>query len=390
MNAPTLHITRSSIAGGICLGMMAFVAGCSQMAPEAKEAPPMPVKVGQPIQKQVTEYADLTGRTAAVESVEIRARVWGYIDKVNFKEGMLVKKGDVLFEIDPRSYKAALNLAEGHLGSAEAKVARLDLDFKRAAALVNSKGISREDYDKTLGDRAEAIAAKAALVGAVEQAKLDLYFTKVIAPVSGRVGRALVTEGNLVQSGQTGGTVLTTLVSVDPIYAYFDVDERSVLRVRQLIREGKFKSAREETWPVFLGLANENNYPHEGKIDFVDNQINPKVGTLRLRGVFPNKDEWLSPGYFVRVRMPIGRPHEAVLISDRVIDTDQGQKIVYVADADNKVAIRHIRLGPLHDGMRAVDEGLSPTDKVILTGLQHLRPGMTVEPTLEPMPKPRP
>lgn len=389
MNPAALSIARTTLAIGSCLGVAIVLAGCSQTAPDAKQAPPMPVKVGYPISRQVTEYGDLTGRTAAVDSVEIRARVWGYIDKVNFKEGMLVKKGDVLFEIDPRSYKAALTLAEGHLGSAEAKVSRLDLDFKRAAALVNSKGISREDYDKTLGDRAEAIAAKAALVGAVEQAKLDLAFTKVIAPVSGRVGRALVTEGNLVQSGQTGGTILTTLVSVDPIYAYFDVDERSVLRVRQLIREGKFKSARDVTWPVYLGLANETGYPHEGKIDFVDNQVNPKVGTLRLRGVFANKDEWLSPGYFVRVRMPIGLAHDAILISDRVIDTDQGQKIVYLADAENKVSIRHIRLGPLHDGMRAVDEGLAVTDKVILTGLQHLRPGMTVEPTVESMPTPR-
>jgi RND family efflux transporter MFP subunit len=209
----------------------------------------------------------------------------------------------------------------------------------------------------------------------------------VTAAVSGRVGRALVTEGNLVQSGQAGGTVLTNIVSVDPIYGYFDVDERTVLRVRQLIREGKFKSARDVAWPVYLGLANEDGYPHAGTIDFVDNQVNPKVGTLRLRGVFPNNDEALTPGYFVRVRIPIGHPHLALLISERAIDTDQGQKIVYVVAQDNKVATRPIRLGSLHDGLRTVEEGLTPDERVIVTGLQQVRPGMTVEAKVVEMPK---
>ena len=242
------------------------------------------------------------------------------------------------------------------------------------------------DFDKAVGDRGETAASLDALKAAVEQAKLDLGFTKVTAAVSGRVGRALVTEGNLVQSGQSGGTMLTTIVSVDPMYAYFDVDERTVLRVRQLIREGKVKSAREVAWPVFLGLANEDGYPHEGTINFVDNQVNPKVGTLRLRGVFPNKDEALSPGYFVRVRVPIGHPHKALLISDRAVDADQGQKIVYVAGQDKKVAIRPIRLGSLHDGLRAVEEGLTPDERVIVTGLQQVRPGMVVAANVIEMP----
>jgi RND family efflux transporter MFP subunit len=238
-----------------------------------------------------------------------------------------------------------------------------------------------------VSEHSEAVANIVALKGTAEQAQLDLGFTKVTAAVSGRVGRALVTPGNLVQSGQSGGTVLTTLVSVDPMYAYFDVDERSVLRVRQLIRGGKLKSAREVAWPVYLGLANEVGFPHKGTIDFVDNQVNPKVGTLRLRGVFPNKDEALSPGYFVRVRVPIGQPYKALLVSERAIDSDQGQKIVYVVGPDNKVGVRPIQLGGLYDGRREITAGLKPGDRVIVTGLQQLRPGATVATKLVAMPR---
>ncbi len=368
-----------------CSILTVLASGCTP--PEgAKAEETLTVQVSYPVVRDVTEYSDATGRVAAVDSVEIRARVWGYVDKVNFKEGMLVKKGDVLFEIDPRSYRAALTQAEGNLASAEAKAFRLEADFKRAERLFAKNALSREDLDKIVGDRGEAQASITALKGAVEQARLDLGFTKVTAPVSGRIGRAIVTEGNLVQSGQTGGTVLTTLVSVDPVYAYFDVDERTVLRVRQLIREGQFKSARDETWPVFLGLANETGYPHEGKIDFVDNQINPKVGTLRLRGVFPNKDEALSPGYFVRVRVPIGRPHKALLITERAIDADQGQKIVYVVGPDNKITVRPVRLGIPSNGWRVIEEGLSATDRLVVLGLQQIRPGLVVEPKVVDMP----
>ena len=347
----------------------------------------MPVTVSYPAEREITDHNDQTGRTAAVDSVELRARVWGYVDKVNFKEGVLVKKGEVLFEIDPRNYKAALAQAEGNLAAAEAKAARLGLELARAEDLKKTKALAQQEYDKAVGDRGEAVGSVTALKGIVDQAKLDLSFTKVTAPISGRVGRALVTEGNLVQSGQAGGTVLTTLVSVDPMYVYFDVDERTVLRVRQLIREGKAKSARDVVWPVLMGLANEEGYPHEGTIDFVDNQVNPKTGTLRLRGVFANKDERLSPGYFARVRVPIGYPHKALLINDRAVDTDQGQKIVYVVDQDNKVVTRPVRLGSLHDGLRAVEDGLKSGERVIVTGLQQIRPGMTVEPKVIDMPR---
>ncbi len=227
----------------------------------------------------------------------------------------------------------------------------------------------------------------AALKAAVERARLDLGYTRVVAPVSGRVSRYVVTVGNLIQSGdQNGGTLLSTIVSVDPMYAYFDVDEHTVLRVRRLIREGKAKSARDGEVPVWLGLANEEGYPHRGTINFVDNQVNPRTGTLRLRGVFPNQDEALSPGYFARVRVPIGFPHHTLLVSDRALDTDQGQKVVYVVDRDNQVASRPVRLGALHDGLREITDGLKPGERVIVNGLQQVRPGSTVEPKLVEMP----
>lgn len=383
MKAKSTMIVTSVAALVLCL----VLAGCHTGQDNSKGNTPMPVKVSYPLQRRVTEYSDLTGRTAAIDSIEVRARVWGYVDRFNFAEGMLVKKGEVLYEIDPRTYKATLDQAKGKLASLQARAERLEADFVRYSRLIKSNTVAQEEYDRVVGDRAETKASIDAQKAAVEQAQLDLNFTKVVAPVTGRVGRALVTEGNLALAGPTGGTLLTTLVSVDPIYAYFDVDERTVLRVRQMIREGKVKSARDVKWPVSLGLANESGYPHEGVIDFVDNQVNPKVGTLRLRGVFPNKNETLSPGYFVRVRVPIGHPRDAIFVSDRAIDTDQGQKVVYVVDSDNKIAVRPVQLGGLYDGLRAVESGLATSDRVLVTGLQHVRTGMNVEPTVVDMPQ---
>ena len=230
------------------------------------------------------------------------------------------------------------------------------------------------------------MAADKAVVASNE---LNLQYTKVTAPVSGRASRYFVTVGNLIQSGdQNGGTLLTTIVSVDPMYAYFDVDERTVQRVRQLVREGKFPSADATAVPVSLGLETEEGFPHQGTIDFLDNQVNPKTGTLRVRGVFPNKDEALSPGYFARVRMPIGTPHPALLVSDRALTNDQGQKVLYVVNDKNEVVSRPVRQGQLHDGLREIADGLKPGERVIGSGLLQIRPGAVVEPKLEDMPTP--
>jgi RND family efflux transporter MFP subunit len=371
---------------GLALAFSMGLVGCAR-AP--REGPPDSVRVtvSHPLERNVTDYTIFTGRTAAIDSVELRARVWGYLDKVNFKEGAIVKKGDVLFEIDPLIYQAALRQAEGNLASIQARLERLDADLARARRLLTTGGVSREDFDKVVGDRGEAAASRAALQAAVERAKLDLHYTKVTAPVDGRTSRYVVTVGNLIQAGdQGGGTLLTTIVSMDPMYAYFDVDEHTALRVRQLIRQGKQESPREGGFPVSLGLANEDGFPHDGTINFVDNQVNPRIGTIRLRGVFPNKDQVLLPGFFARVRTPIGRPHNALVVTERALDTDQGQKILYVLDDKNVVVSRPVRLGVLQEGLREITEGLKPSERVIVTGLQQVRPGVTVEPDLVPMP----
>ncbi len=312
----------------------------------APAAAPMPVTVSYPVERDVTDYADFTGRTAAVDSVEVRARVSGYLDKVNFKEGALVKKDDKLFEIDPRPYRAELERAKGTVAQIDARVHRLERDYHRAKNLIARGAVGQEEYDRYEGDYREAVANLDVAKANRDLAALNVEYAKVIAPVSGRVSRYVVTVGNLIQSGdQNSGTLLTTIVSVDPMYAYFDVDERTVLRIRQLIREGKAKSAGQTKWPVALGLATEEGFPHQGTINFEDNQVNPRTGTLRVRGVFPNKDEALSPGFFARVRVPIGQAHQALLVTDRAIDTDQGEKVLYIVNKKHEVVSRPVRLG---------------------------------------------
>jgi RND family efflux transporter MFP subunit len=371
----------------LVLGFCFALAGCAEAPPASKGVPPLPVSVSYPVEQYVADYADFTSRTAAVDSVEVRAHVWGYLDKVNFTEGALVKKGDVLFELDPRPYQALLNQSKAKVRQDEAQLRYDEAEYQRNVQLIGSGATSRSELDKITAARGIDIANIAADKSVLASRQLDLEYTKVIAPVSGRVSRYVVTVGNLIQSGdQNGGTLLTTIVSVDPMYSYFDVDEYTALRVRQLVREGKSDSPRAGGYPVFLGLANEQGHPHEGTINFVDNQVNPRTGTIRVRGVFPNKQEHLLPGLFARVRVPIGRPHTARLVSDRVLDTDQGQKILYVVNDKNEVVSRPVRLGALHDGLREITDGLKPGERVFVNGLQQVRPGITVEPKLVDMP----
>jgi RND family efflux transporter MFP subunit len=369
----------------LVLGLSASLTGCARVPLEAQA--PAPITISYPVERVVTDYADFTARTAAVDSVEVRAHVWGYLDKVNFKEGALVQKGDVLFELDPRPYQALLNQAKAKVAQDEAQLSFDEAEYQRNLRLLSTGAVSRSDVDKSAAARGVDVANIAADKAVVAARQLDLEYTRVLAPVSGRVSRYVVTVGNLVQSGdQNGGTLLTTIVSVDPMWAYFDVDEHTALRVRKLNREGKSDSPRDGGFPVSLGLANEEGYPHRGTIDFVDNQLSPKTGTIRLRGVFPNKDQVLLPGLFARVRAPVGRPHKALLVSDRALDTDQGQKILYVVNDKNEVGSRPVRLGALHDGLREITDGLKPGEKVIVNGLQQVRPGLTVEPRLVDMP----
>jgi RND family efflux transporter MFP subunit len=373
----------SALVLGLCLGAM----GCARAPSGAPPAAPLSVTVSYPVERDVTDYADFTARIAAVDSVEVRAHVWGYLQKVNFTEGALVKKGDILFALDPRPYQATLDQAKAKVDQDEAQLAFDDAEYQRNLRLAPSGAASRSDLDKSAAARGVDIANIAADKAVLAARQLDLEYTKVAAPVTGRVSRYNVTAGNLVQSGdQNGGTLLTTIVSVDPMYAYFDMDERTVQRVGQLVHERKSGSASDSAGLVSLGLATEQGFPHRGTINFVDNQVNPKTGTLRVRGVFPNKDQTLSPGYFARIRVPIGPPHKALLVSDRALDTDQGQKILYVVNDKNEVVSRAVRPGALHDGLRAIEDGLKPGEQVIVNGLQLVRPGITVEPKLQDMP----
>ena len=383
------HRLHPGVGAALILGLGLGAPGCAE-APAGAPAPaPVAVAVSYPVEREVADYADFPARVAAVQSVQVRAHVWGYLDKINFKEGALVKKGDVLFEIDPRMYRADLERATGTVAQYEAHVHRLERDHERVKNLIARGAVSREEYDRIEGDYREAVASLHVAEANRDLAALNLEYTKVTAPVGGRISRYLVTMGNLIQSGdQGGGTVLTTIVSVDPMYAYFDVDELTVLRARQLTREGKAASARETVVPVSLALANEEGFPHRGTINFVDNQINAKTGTQSFRGVFPNKDEALTAGFFARVRLPIALPHRALLVTDRALDNDQGQKILYVLNDKDEVVSRPVRVGALHDGLRAIEDGLKPGERVIVNGLLQVRPGMTVQPKLVDMPNP--
>jgi RND family efflux transporter MFP subunit len=384
---PMRYFITFSINFVLLIALSLALPGCVQAPAVTATAQRVQVEVSLPVEREVTDYADFTGRTAAVDSVEVRARVGGYLDKVNFKEGTLVNKGDVLFEIDPRTYEATHASAKAEL---ERQKAQLTLDanlLRRAEALFGRGALSPEEHDRAVAQHSGSRAGLAAAEARVQQSELDLAFTKVTAPVSGRISRYNVTVGNLVQPGeQNGGTMLTTIVSVDPMYAYFDVDEHTELDVRRLVREGKAKSTRDVAVPVWLGLADEASYPHRGTINFTDNQVNPKTGTIKCRGVFPNKDEALSPGMFVRVRMPLGEPHRALLVVDRALETDQGQKILDVVNDKNEVVVRRVRVGSLHENLRVIEEGLKPGERVVVNGLQQIRPGAAVETKLVGMP----
>ena len=378
------------ISSAPILALSLGLAGCGRAPSAAPKAAPTVVSVSHPVEREITNYADFTGRLEAVFSVEIRARVTGYLGQVFFKDGDEVKEGALLFEIDPRLYKADLDRIESTLAQQEAHSKRLEADYQRAAALYARASVSREEFDRYTGDRAESIAAVGVARASRDFAKLNFEFTKVRAPISGLLSRRMVDPGNMVQADVTA---LTTIVSLDPMYLYFDIDERTVLKVRGLVREGKLPSRDQgAVVPILAALADEEGFPHKGVINFSDNKVNPKTGTLRVRGVIENpvvkgkSFRQLSPGLFARVRLPLGEPHRTLLVTERAIDTDQGQKIVYLVNDKNEVASRPVRLGAIYDGLRAIEDGLKPGERVIVVGLQQVRPGAVVEPKLVDMP----
>jgi RND family efflux transporter MFP subunit len=380
---PGIRLPRSALF----LPLMAVASyGCGPAAPPEMLFPPAAVTVSYPVERDVTDYSDFTGRIAAVDAVRVRARVWGYLQKINFKEGAEVQKGDVLFEIDASTYQADFDRAAANLAQSQARRERMQADFERARRLLPQRAIGQEEYDKIVGDRTEADAAVRLAEAGMAAARLNLDFTKVRAPVSGHISRTLLTVGNLIQSGETGGMTLTSIVSVDPMYVYFDVDDLTFMKVNQLMRDGKMQTSGSVRPPLLLGLAGEPAYPRQGVIDFVDNQVDPGTGTLKMRGLFRNPDRTLTPGLFARVRVPLGSSHRAILVTDRSIDTDQGQKVVYVVNKDDVIEKRAVRLGRLHDGLRDVESGVALGERVVVDGIQRVRGGVKVKPELVDMP----
>lgn len=362
----------------LALGVAFGMASCRK--PEAAaDAQPPSVTVAKPIAKRLKEWDEFTGRLGAVASVEVRARVSGYLQSANFKEGSEVKEGDLLFVIDPRRYDAELAHANAEIARAQAALDLATSESLRAGRLVESGAISVGGADEKAKGRKGAEASLGAAQALADSAKLDVEWTRVTAPISGRIGRKLVTEGNLITGGPNGATVLTTIVQLDPIYCYFDVDERSALKYRELSRQGKRESALYHTIPAQMGLANQVGFPHEGKVDFVDNEISATTGSIKARGIFDNKDRLMSPGFFARLRIPGTGEYDAMLVRDTAIGSDQGMTFVYVVGPDEKAMQRYVTTGPLEDGLRIVREGLEPEDRVVINGVMAVRPGAVVK-----------
>jgi RND family efflux transporter MFP subunit len=336
-------------------------------------AEPPEVRVSLPVARQVADVADFTGRADAAARVELRARVSGYLVKVLFKDGADVKEGDVLFDIDPRPYQAELDKAEARLTLSVSRLKRAEADLKRAKALLANRAISQEEFDRFAADRDEAEAAVGGARADREAARLTLGFTKVTAPIAGRIGRRLLDAGNVVKADDTA---LATLVTQDPLYACFDIDEATLVRVRKAVQEGKLKGAV----LVTVGLAGEEGFPHQGLVDFVDNHVDPATGTVHARVVLPNADGLLSPGMFARVRLPVGGPYPSLLVPQAAVASDQGRKYVYVVNGQDVVESRTVTLGPREGELVAVKEGLKAGDRVVVGGLHGLRPGMAVRP----------
>jgi len=361
------------------------LSGCQKGSTAAPPAQPPPqVTVSHPLPKEIVDYDEFTARLDAVDSVVIRARVSGYLQKVNFQDGAMVKKGDVLFVIDPRPYQAELDRVQAELDQAKTQVDLAQNDFKRATELFQTKAISAEELDT----RSKRVSTTEGLLKSaqanLETAQLNLAYTQILAPIDGRVSRAMVTEGNLVVGDGNDATKLTSLVSVDPIYAYADVDEATVLKYQELDRKGLRKSYGGFI-PAELALGNSSDFSYQGKIDFIDNQIDSGTGTLHVRAVFPNADHDLIPGEFARLRVTGSGKYQGMLIPDFAIGTDQEKKIVYVVGADKTLTSREVVPGQLVDGLRVIRSGLTAADLVVLDRLQIIRPGMPVTPKEEPI-----
>lgn len=379
MEQPDNNIWKLPLA----LAAVLVLGACGQ-APEAMPQMPAPkVSVAEVIEQPINEWDEFTGRLEAPQSVEIRPRVSGYIDKVAFAEGSLVKKGDLLFQIDPRPFQAEVKRLEAQLQQARASLTRANSEARRGERLRQSNAISAELADARASAATEAQAQVAAIQAELDNARLNLDFTRVTSPIDGRVSRAEITEGNLVGAGDS---LLTSVVSTDKVYAYFDADERVFLKYLEMARQagGDARGAS----PVYLGLSSEDGHPHLGQLDFLDNQVNPRTGTIRGRAVFDNADGRFTPGLYARLKLVGSAAYPAALIKDEAVGTDLGKKFVLVLGEDNAVAYRAVELGPKLEGLRIVRQGLAKGEKIVVNGLQRAMPGATVDPQAVPMADP--
>ncbi|MGZ5057132.1 MAG: efflux RND transporter periplasmic adaptor subunit [Methylobacter sp.] len=372
--------TRTGLLTAIALVAVTGCGGHDQPAAQPGQGPSPNVKVAQPLSQEVTEWDEYTGRIEAVNAVDVRARVSGYLEKVNFKAGDKVHKGDLLFLIDPKPFTAQLNYAEAELERAKSRHELAKNDFSRAERLFRSKAISEEEYDARSKGLRETVAAVESAKANVYTARLNLEFTKVHSPIDGRIGRELITAGNLVSGGGADATLLTFIVSTDPVYVYVDADERSVLKYRRQAQKGGRGNLGDQQTPVELAVADEVNFPHRGHLDYISPREDAATGTLTLRGVFANPDEMLSPGFFARMRVRGSAPYPAILLPDRAIGTDQAQRFIWVMNQQNQVEYRKVELGAHIGQSRVITEGLKPEEWAVIEGIQKLRPGAKVNP----------
>jgi multidrug efflux system membrane fusion protein len=349
---------------------------CTRAAAQPVGAPPPPkISVAEVVSRDVTEWDEFSGRLEAVNAVAIRPRVSGFVAAIRFNEGAMVRKGDLLFEIDARPFQAEVDRLRAEVARANATVERATSEVGRAKRLESENAMSSEERDRRRAFEKESAAQVSAVEAALRAAELNLEFTRVTSPIDGRVGRAIVTVGNLVSSGPGEATLLTSVVSLDPIYASFEADERVF----------QHYTARANGLPVRMALADEEGFPHQGRLDFLDNQINPATGTIRGRTIFRNRELALTPGSFVRLRLPSSAAYRALLVQDRAIGTDLDKRYVYVAGADGTIEYRSVQLGPLIDGLRVVRGGIKAGDLVVINGLQRIRPGVRIDPVKESM-----
>jgi RND family efflux transporter MFP subunit len=375
------NLHSPGVLGPLIVLLAVTLSGCGNKPPQQAAAAAPPVTVAQPTKRTVTDWDEFTGRFDAVDEVQVRARVGGFVTDVEFKDGDMVHTGDLLYLIDSRPFEAVAEQADGQLADARAKAELAKRDLDRGLALVQTSAVSEQVVDQRRQALQAAHAAETVAEGALKAAQLNIEFTHVVAPLTGRVSRHLISVGNLVQgSDNGGGTLLTSIVSLDPIYIYFEMDEATYLKYNRLFFEGKRPSSRENPNPVQVTLTGETKPSHDGKVDFLDNRLDVSTGTLRGRAVVPNKDLSILPGQFGRVRLIASKPYEALLLPDTAIATDQSRKIVFVVKDDDTVEAKPVILGPLDDGLRIVREGLTPEDRVIVDGIQRARVGAKVSP----------